>query len=296
MPPELGGPDIFERDYFMPLYRRVIDSLHKVSPEKWAFFQAQHVTIPEHRAEGFPCDRVDVAMNREKTSYAPHYYGNEPAAAVSRYLEDAAVGGTPVFMGEYGPPTRDNTDTSLQVQTDYKLNLIRTVELFDKYVIGHVKAWWCGSRAFNASDNPHRRTWAMFYGNSQALGPERKYILDVIARPRHLFVAGTVQTFRYDFATRDFKMKFKPGKAEAPTEILVPVTRHFPDGFRVDYQNLRLAWNPENPAKLMVIENPDNLKTEQFIFNTQSERLIIDHWPDASNDDVILKIIPGWRD
>ncbi|AKJ63359.1 cellulase family glycosylhydrolase [Kiritimatiella glycovorans] len=294
--PELGGPERFEREYFMPLYRRVIDRLREISPDKWAFFQPMHVTIPEHIESGFPCHRVTISPRRDQTAYAPHYYGTEPEKAVNRYLEDAAVAGTPLFIGEYGPATKERTDTNLQAQIDYKLNLMRTVELLDRNVIGHVKAWWCGSRVYNASAHQrHRRTWAIFKGDSQALGPEREYILDVMARPRPLFVAGKVGAFHFDFATRVFEMEFSPGAARGPSEIFIPADRHYPDGFRIRYRDLELAWNPKKPRGFSVVSNPERYNRWLFRWNRKQQRLIVKRWPDHEPV-ATLRVVPGWRD
>ncbi len=293
--PELKDLVTFERDYFIPLYHRVIDVLRATSPKKWALYQSHHVKQAEHIATGFPSAQPLFPVQRERIAFAPHYYGKRPRVAVLHYLEDAATSGAPMIMGEYGPPTFCETDTDLEEQMAYRENLMRSVQVYDRYVLGQVKAWWLGEGTPDAECEPRtRKTWAMFYGDSDALGPERKYILDIVARPRPLNVAGVVHTFGYDFATRHFEMRFRPEEARAPSEIFIPVDRHYPDGFRVRYGDLTLALAPEDQSALQVVENTDGVDTDLFRWDAARQRLMVKRWPDVqSNGLAALQVIPG---
>jgi endoglycosylceramidase len=140
------------------------------------------------------------------------------------------------MFGEYGAPTFADTDRDPEVQDAYRRLLIATVAEFDARVTGCVKAWWCGSRVFteDLKKNPKARTWALFSDDAPTGRVERRYIADVIARPRPLAVSGEVKRFGFDFATRRFEMVFVPDAQGSDSEFFVPAARHFAQGFRAE--------------------------------------------------------------
>lgn len=290
--PDFGGKENFERRHFWPLYEAVIDRLHAISPKKWALVQSWHYIVPDHRRLGLPSAPPIGRLARPHTLFAPHYYGNRPAFALDTYLRQAETLGLPIVMGEYGPPTFPATDTDPETQHIYQLNFMRTVNLFDRHAVGTLKAWWCGSRAFESK--AMNRTWAMFTGSDPAMGPERKYVVDVMCRPRPLAVAGVVDTFAFDFATRRFRMEFTPGKSPAPSEVYLPLDRFYPeDGLRVTFRGLVLALPPRS-AQFEVRENPARLDASVFYFDPEWQRLRISSWPGGASK-AVLEIKPGAR-
>jgi hypothetical protein len=224
--PRFKDSDTFQREYFVPFYRKLVDELHRISPAgKLALFQPYHVPPPVHRAMLFPCLPLSEPLRRDGIVFAPHYYNDTPAEALKRYTADAVLNGAPMMFGEYGKATLAQTDREVAQQQAYAKVLIDTVTEFDRHAVGCVKAWWCGSRVFNQTvkTKPAAVTWALFYGDSPLGNAERKYIMDVIARPRPLVIAGEVAGFHFDFATRVFEMDFTPDSAKGESEIFVPV-------------------------------------------------------------------------
>jgi hypothetical protein len=290
--PEFGGKENFERRFFWPLYERVIDRLHGISPDKWALVQSWHHIVADHRRLGLPSAPPLGPLARPRTVFAPHYYGDQPATALDTYLQQAVTLGLPILIGEYGPPTFPATDTALEAQSIYTLNFMRTVNLFDRHVVGTLKAWWCGSRSFEQKST--NRTWAMFTGSDPSMGPERKYVVDVMCRPRPLAVAGRVESFAYDFATRRFRMEFTPGRATSSSELYLPLARHYTeDGLRVKYEGLVLALPPRG-THFEVRENPPRLDAGAFSFDPEWQRLRVRAWPGGA-DRTVLEVIPGTR-
>jgi len=290
---EFRSNEYFQKKYFWPLYERVIGRMQKVSPDKWALVQSWHYTVPEHRKTGLPSGYPNSKINREKVVYTPHYYGDKPGYALETYLNHAAVLNQPVIIGEYGPPTFTNTDSNLENQLIYELNFMKTVTLFDRLGIGMLKAWWAGSRDLN--HGKFNRTWSMFAGDSHALGPERKYVTDVMCRPRPICIAGVAHTYHYDFATRKFTMEFTPAEAKAPSEIYLPLDRHYPDGLRLNYQGLILKLAPEGKGGLKVAENPGKLDSGVFSWDKATQRLYVKKWP-GTDGRTMLEVVPGIQD
>lgn len=288
----------FQRDYFVPFYRKLIDELHRISPAgKWALFQPYHVPPPVHRATGFPCLPLSEPLQREGIVFAPHYYNDDPALALKRYTEDANLNVAPMMFGEYGKATVAETDCDLAVQQAYTKVLIDTVTEFDKHVLGCVKAWWCGSRVFNRAlkTKPTAVTWALFYGDSPLGSAERKYIMDVIVRPRPLVIAGDVKTFHFDFATRTFEMRFVPDSSKGVSKIFVPASRHFPDGFRILCDGLILAFAPESTTGFKVVTDSATVPASAFHWDADRNRVLVDNWGAASGE-TTFKIVPGLHD
>jgi len=252
----------YASDYLVPYYRRVIDVLHKVSPQQWAMYQ------PPIGAQPMP-----VPLDRPRIVYAPHLYpdfrdylasGGTPdpskyAPLLDRVEREAALSKAPLCIMEYGNPALLANDTVLEKQILHANGERAAVAEFDRRALGSVRPWFCVTRRVSTRGN-FKLTWGMFLGDSDAGGPERKYILDVFARPIPLVTAGRVETFGFDFATRHFEMKFTPDSAKGESEIFVPRERHFPDGFRVVHgKGLTLVYDPSAASGFRVIANPNQL-------------------------------------
>ena len=283
--------ETFEKKFFIPLYNKVVKELNKISPEKYALIQWWHYAPNDHRRIGLPSAPPVKGLKGKNIFYAPHYYGTNPSMMMERYLTDAVRLGVPIILPEYGAPTFQVTDHNIEAQLLYSLNFIKSVELYDRYSIGIVKAWWCGSGSFNAKKSD--RTWAMFLGDSHAEGPERKYIMDMICRPRPLSIAGIVNSFNYDFATRIFTMDFLSGSSTMPSEIYLPVDRHYPDGCRISIADIELSITSE--GRMITSENRGNSLINMFNWDADRQQLIVHFWPEDDTQ-YTLRIVPGVSD
>ena len=278
----------FEKNFFIPLYNTVIEELNIISPEKYALIQWWHYVPNDHRQIGLPSAPTSVGIKGRNIFYAPHYYGDNPEAMMERYLNDALHLKVPIIIPEYGAPTFNVTDNDIETQLLYKLNFIKTVDLFDRYCIGLVKAWWCGSGTLNAKLSD--RTWAMFMGNSHANGSERKYLMDMVCRPRPLAIAGVVNAFHFDFATRKFTMDFKSSNNQSVSEIYLPVKRHYPDGCRIQIDDIELTITTEN--RMIITKNTNNRLVNMFNWDSDRQQLIVKYWP-KNNNNYLMRIVPG---
>ncbi|MCL4401921.1 MAG: cellulase family glycosylhydrolase [Acidobacteria bacterium] len=283
---DIADNEVFVRDYLFPLYRRIIDALHEISPGKWALFQPP--LLEPRQSWDFPFGRVEVPLGRKNVVYAPHYYGPSPATAVDRYTREAALSGAPLMIAEHGDATAPDMDRNLERQQAYVRNFVETVTLFDRHALGGVKPWFCGTRVITKSG----ATWAAFKGKSHAGGAERKYVLDVVARPKPHVVAGQVGRYEFNFASREFQLVLTPDAGKGASEIYVPVDRHYPDGFHLVYsRGLTLALRPGETA-LKVLQNPGGLDAAAWSWNPANQTLTVRRW-DAGSGEATLRILPG---
>jgi len=133
----------------------------------------------------------------------------------------------------------------------------------------------------------------MFEGSSHARGPERKYVTDLICRPRPLAIDGVVNSFHYDFATRVFTMDFISGKGNAVSEIYLPVSRHYPDGCRIQLDGIEMTITPNN--RMIVTDNKNNQTIDMFHWDSDRQQLLVNKWP-KNETRLLFKIIPGVQD
>ncbi|RME93456.1 MAG: hypothetical protein D6766_08185, partial [Verrucomicrobia bacterium] len=148
----------------------------------------------------------------------------------------AVLSRAPLLLGEWGPPTRADTDANHREQRRFTEVYRFTANQMDHRGIGGIKPWFCGTRRMVRLPGAKQPvTWAIFSDSSPAGRDERKYLTDVLARPRPLVVAGRLEDFGYDFSTRTFGMKLRTRPALGASEIFVPAERHYPGGTRVAF-------------------------------------------------------------
>ncbi len=204
-----------------------------------------------------------------------------------------------MLLGEWGPPTRANTDGNPAEEARYTKVYQATVNELDTRCIGGIKAWFCGARKpIPVPGTTNSMTWAIFSDPSAAGQIERTYITDVIVRPRPLVVAGRVGRYRTDFATLTFEMALETAPALGATEIFIPEERHYPRGFRVEVgPGLTLA-HDTGAASLRTVRaaSPaDGEQAKQVRWDTDKQHLIIEKWV-GNAQKLSVKVLPGGRE
>ena len=137
-------------------------------------------------------------------------------------------------------------------------------------------------------------TWAIFSDPSPAGRVERKYITDVIVRPRPLVVAGRLEHYRTDFATLTFEMTLTTNPALGTTEIFVPADRHFSHGFRVQLSpGPTLVHDPKTKTlhPLLAANPADAEQARQIRLDDNAQRLIIEKWVGPAQK-LTVKLLP----
>jgi len=278
--------DRCQREQLIPLLRRLADAMHEISPDKWAIYQPLLRKREDQSSPGkHPVVAIQEPFGRERVIYAPHLYQMDPsviAPMLDDFQRQAILSNAPLLLGEWGSPTRATTDGNPAEQARYTKVYQRTVNELDTRCIGGIKAWFCGARKpIPVPGSTNWMTWAVFSDKSPAGRVERKYITDVIVRPRPLVVAGRLKHYSNDFATRRFEMTLTPDVTLGSTEIFLPADRHYPRGCLVEVgPGLALALDPNSHQLQTVnaVTTGDRNQAELIRWDNASQRLFIDEW------------------
>ena len=294
---EISYDDLTE-NYLLPLYRKLIDEKNRYNPEKYGIIQSIFMNKGE-KVNGNQYAEIQKPINRSNVIFAPHIYMADKKfikPAMLRFNKESAVLDAPVFIGEWGFPTFDTTDSTMTGrlgQLNYMDFYIRTAELIDSMGYGTIKAWFSGNRTKQDFLSGGISTWAI-YSDYEAVGTvERKYIIDIIARPYPQTIAGDLLSFRYDFATRALDVYLKSDNSKGASRIFIGADRHYPDGFSVVCNDdFVLCKNPLKTTGLEVFKSNSSSNPADFIWDSSKQQLVILEWPE-DQEVIHLRIIPG---
>ncbi len=225
--------DELTNNYLIPLYRTLIDAADKIATSKKYLVQDIFMNKGEKIEENQYAE-IKTPINRKNIIFTPHIYQNKTQWVVpnmKRFDREAALLNSPVFVGEWGFPTFDKTDSTVANQSTYRALYIHTANVFDSMGVGTIKAWFSGNRSKQHFMKEGPSTWAIFEDAKGVGTVERKYITDVIARPYPQSIAGDIQSFRFDFATRSLDLFVKTDNSKGASRIFIGADRHYPDGF-----------------------------------------------------------------
>lgn len=275
-----------QRDKLLPLLRRMSDRMWEISPAKWVLYQPllrkPGDQTTKHRD---PVVAMDEPFGRERIIYAPHLYQMNTAviAPMLDALErQAVISDAPLLLGEWGSPTYSDTDGDAELEANHARVYQKTVAEMDDRCVGGIKAWFCGARKpIPVSGGRRWMTWSIFSDRSPAGRVERKYIMDVVVRPRPLVVAGRLERFGTDFKTMTFTMNLEADPKLGATEVFIPAERHYPNGFRLSLgKGLTMDLEP-NGEKLRVSAastEADRKQAGRIHWDGEKSRLTIDRW------------------
>ena len=284
--------------YLLPFYQKLIDENNKINANKMCLIQSIFMNKGE-AINGNQYAEITAPINRENVIFLPHIYQDKKELVeptMHRFDKEAALLDAPIFVGEWGFPTFDITDSTMTGklgQLNYMDFYMRTAEIFDSLGIGAIKAWFSGNRTKQHFLSGGPSTWAIFE-DKQAVGTvERKYITDIISRPFPQSIAGDIQFFRFDFATRSLDVSLKTDNSKGTSHIFIGANRHYPDGFSVVISNdFILCYNPLKNVGLEVFKSNENSNPSDFIWDSNHQKLVILKWPEDKAD-IHLRIIPG---
>ncbi|MBD0726525.1 hypothetical protein B6A10_15225 [Flavobacterium sp. L1I52] len=286
--------------YLVPLYQKIIDASQLINPDKKIMVQS----IFMNKGEGVDNNQyaeITVPINRKNVVFAPHIYQNNMdlvKPVMNRFDKESDMLNAPIFIGEWGFPTFAKTDTLISGkigQLKYSELYMRTAEVFDNMGVGSIKAWFSGNPKMQNFMPEGPSTWAIF-SDKNAIGTvERKYITDIIARPYPQAIAGDILNFKFDFAKRSLEVNLKSDNSKGSSSIFVGANRHYPDGFSVLIDDDFVMYhNPLKNAALEVYKCPKEVKPSDFIWDGQTQKIIVKKWP-KDKAELHLKIVPGIR-
>ncbi|MBC9795743.1 cellulase family glycosylhydrolase [Sinomicrobium sp. FJxs] len=292
-----GSYDEVQRKYLMPLYRRMIDSLRKIDTTKWALYQPMLMEKnPDRAKRKIPFWEMKEDIRRPKIMFAPHIYQLDLSAikpTIGRYKNEAALSDAPLFLGEWGSATYDETDRDISEQQRYENAYMETARITDSLGMGMIKAWFLGSR-WKGTNHMGKFTWAVFQDSVAVGTAERKYITDIIARPFPSKIAGRLTHFKYRFAKRHLKINFSYEKAKGDTEVFVGANRHFPDGFRLSVNNGEwdFVYDPLQGDRFFITEPKDEGSYPDILWDDRLQKIVIKSLP-RDRTDYTLDLYPG---
>ncbi len=299
--PQRGRNTDYERccrERLLPTLRRLADAMHAISPDKWALYQPLFLNA-EDRLKGVnPFVPMKEPFGRKRVIYCPHLYQMDPVLlnkTLDDYLRQAELSHAPLLIGEWGPATPLAVDTNLARQAAYTKAYQANANAFDQHGAGAIKAWFCGSRAPLRSKSQRAPfTWAIFSDTDPVGRVERKYITDVLARPRPLVVAGHLEHYGYDFASRVLEVNLRPDSGLRDTLLFVPAERFYSSGFRLKVgSGLELVLNPGD-AQFRIVKAADETNRNQASlvhWDAELEHIVIEKWV-VNTPTLILTIAP----
>jgi hypothetical protein len=283
------------RESLLPTLRRLADAMRSVSPDKWALYQ------PLFRDKGNgvgPFTPMQEPFGRDRVIYAPHMYTTNlknMSETLDRYEREAGLSKAPLLLGEWGPSVALTVDSDAEKQAFYTNVYQATAGDLDRRGIGGIKAWFCGSRSpLENKKSKTKYTWAIFSDTRPVGRIERKYLVDPLARPRPLAVAGRLDDYGFNFATRRLEMSLQPDAKLGGTEIFVSADRYYPAGFRVEIgAGLVMALKPSD-GQLHVVSSADERDRRQarwVRWDDEKLRLVIEKWEETTPR-LAMKIVP----
>lgn len=290
--------DDLTSDYLIPLYQKIIDESNKINPDKKILVQSIFMNKGEAINHNQYAE-IKSPINRDNIIFAPHIYQHrvdyiEPI--MKRFAKEANMLDAPIIVGEWGFPTFQKTDTLITGdvgQLSYREFYIRTAEVFDRMGLGAIKAWFLGNRTMQNFLSEGPSTWAIFSDKKGVGTVERKYITDIIARPYPQSIAGDINSFMFDFATRTLDVKLNADNSKGASEIFIGANRHYPDGFSIIINDdFVMHHNPLKNVGLEVYKSEKNSNPSDFIWDSARQQIVVLKWPE-DNSDIHLKIVPG---
>lgn len=286
--------------YLIPLYQKIIDESQKINPDKMVLIQS----IFMNKGEGIDHNQyaeITNPVDRKNIIFAPHIYQNKIdfiKPVMDRFDRESDMLNAPILIGEWGFPTFATTDTIIEGdlgQLKYQEIYIRTAEVFDQMGVGTIKAWFLGNRSMQNFLPGGPSTWSIFSDVTDVGTVERKYITDIIARPFPQTIAGDIHSFMFNHATRTLHLKIKPENNKGVSTLFIGQNRHYPDGFSILIDDdIVFYYNPLKNVGLERYKCPKNVALSDYIWDSQTQKLIIQKWPE--NREIIdIKIVPGLR-
>ncbi|TWO34527.1 glycoside hydrolase family 5 protein [Seonamhaeicola sediminis] len=292
--------DDLTKKYLIPLYQNIIDESQKINPDKKILLQSIFMNKGE-KIDNNQYAEITAPINRKNIIFAPHIYQNKIdfiKRNMDRFNKESDMMKAPILIGEWGFPTFATTDTLISGdlgQLRYRELYIRTAEIFDKMGVGAIKAWFLGNRSMQNFLPGGPSTWAIFSDSTDAGTVERKYITDVISRPFPQAIAGDIQNFLFNHATRTLHLNVISDNSKGVSKIFIGANRHYPDGFSIIINNnFIMYYNPIKNVGLETYKCPENGNPSDFIWDSYAQKLVILKWP-LDKEAYNIKIVPGIR-
>lgn len=222
-----------EREQITAMYQRLTDAISAVDPDHWIFIEP-----PNLASLGISTSLGPV--NGPRVAFYPHMYDTslefstyDPdstdytydagfftnwASAITGYVQNNPM---PMLVGEWGVARPESHSMD-----EYFREALTTMS--------EVTSGWSHFEFCFGSG----------YCSVDAEGNDRPNV-DQIFMPYARAIAGAPTSSIYDFDTGELRTIYRDNGAQGPTEIFLPVSRTYPDGFRVLTSDADGAWSSE---------------------------------------------------
>lgn len=221
------GEDLFtaakrvESQQITPMYQRLTDAISSVDQDHWVFIEPPNLAslgvatslgnVTGPRVAMYP-HMYDTSLesstydpNSTDYTYDPAFFTNW-ANAITTYTDKYPM---PMMIGEWGIALPEAHSMDAFVRD--------TLATLDRVSSGWSMFNFCEGSGYCPLDSS---------GNDR---PNIGQIFEPYARA----IAGQPTASTYDFATRQLKVTYRDNDATGATEIFVPESRSFPNGFKV---------------------------------------------------------------
>lgn len=219
-----------ERDQLTPMYQRLTDAIANVDPAHWVFFEPPNlaslgVTTSLGRVTGpkvaiYP-HMYDTSLesstydpNSDSYTYDPKFF-SDWANAITGYVQKYPM---PMLVGEWGiaKPEAHSMDQFVR----------DSLATLDKVTSGWSMFNFCDGSGYCPID---------------ADGNDRLNIGQIF-EPYARAIAGAPTSSTYDFSTRQLEVTFRDNAASGSTDIFLPASRSYPDGWKVLTSDAAGTW------------------------------------------------------
>lgn len=234
-----AGEDLFtaaarvERVQLTAMYQRLTDAISAVDPNHWVFIEPPNLAslgIPTSLGEVhgpkvilYPhmydssIETATYQPGAEVTGFDPNFFANW-AAAITTYTDRVHI---PMLIGEWGVAHPDNPGMDEFVR--------RSLTTLDAVSSGWSVFNWCAGSGYCPID---------------AASQDRPGIGQIF-EPYARAIAGAPTSSTYGFDTRELRVRFSDNTATGPTEIFLPASRAYPNGWRVETSDPDGTWSQQ---------------------------------------------------
>ena len=117
----------------------------------------------------------------------------------------------------------------------------------------------------------------------------------MISRPFPQAIAGDIQSFFFNHATRTLDIEIKTDNSKGASKVFIGANRHYPDGFSILIDSdIVMFYNPLKNVGLETYKSPNGFDPSNYIWDSNTQKLIILTWP-TDQAFLNIKIVPGLR-
>jgi hypothetical protein len=243
----------FTHNRLFPFYRQALAALRKIDAGRFFLFQPPL----------FSGDALEP-LGGENVLYAPHFYGKvrNPEPQFQEIVRGAEIVQAPMLIGEYGLPNVPLHTATFDQEAFTPERDMADAALFDRGAISTIKTWYTSVGL-----------WSLLMPDG-AENPRLQYF----SRPYPQRTAGVPKGgFAFDFSTHAWNYAWEADAGiKAPTEIYVPLKRHYAGGFKIAAgESVQLETDSKSAGGLKALGKTKRKDAALFRYDFGSEILTV---------------------